>query len=241
MEAVSFGFRSASSPTRCTACAWTWPWTWATSINWDAALVPGIRAWPDPPSCALPSVSAGIVLSRQDRNDFGGQDALDQRPDHHEQHHEAEQHHDAEFDDVHDVILGELQHAEQPARLDDRGNGRRFGKAEVDDLDLVAALLVEADRRTHQGGDAVELFLAAVLIDHLAFFVLGIGAVDQHRDRDPVDASGLGNLGLGGAGNLVVVGLFALLALVAGRRPAAGLVAGQFVVDGDLAVVLGGS
>src|SRR5215216_438781 len=174
-------------------------------------------------------------------NDFGSQDALDQRADHHEQHHKAEQHHDAEFDDIHDVILGELQHAEQPARLHDRGNRRRFGKAQIDDLDLVTALLVEADRRADQGGDAVELFLAAVLIDHFAFFVLGIGAVDQYRDRDPVDPSGLGDFGLGGAGNLVIVGLFALFALVAGRRPGGvGLIAGQFVVDRHLAVVLGG-
>src|SRR5437867_3693188 len=165
MEAVSFGLRSASSPTRCTACAWTWPWTWATSISWAVPLLPA---------------------------------------------------------------------------LNDRGHGRRFGKAKIDDLDLVAALLVEADRRAHQGGDAVELFLVAVLIDHLAFFVLGIGAVDQHRDRDPVDPSGLGDLGLGGAGNLVIVGLFALLALVASGRRGAGLIARQFVVDRDLAVVLGG-
>ena len=33
METVSFGLRSASSPTRCTAWACTWPWIWATSIN----------------------------------------------------------------------------------------------------------------------------------------------------------------------------------------------------------------
>ena len=227
MEAVSFGLRSASSPTRCTAWAWTWPWTWATSISWAAALVPGISGLAGAPSaCALPSVSAGdrAVASRPD--DLGGQDALDQRADHHEQHHEAEQHHDAELDDVHDVVLGELQHAEQAGRLGDRRHGRRFGEAQVDDLDLVAALLVEADRRAHQRRDAVELLLAAVLIDHLAFFVLGVGAVDQHGDRDAVDAAALGHLGLGGAGNLVVVGLFGLLALVAGRwRRAAGLVA----------------
>ena len=177
----------------------------------------------------------------QGGNDFGSQDALDQRADHHEQHHEAEQHHDAEFDDIHDVVLGELQHAEKPGRLHDRGDLRRFGKAKIDDLDLVAALLLEADRRADQRGDAVELFLAAVLIDHFALFVLGIGAVDQHRDRDPVDPSGFGDLGLGGAGNLVIVGLFAFLALVAGCRPGgAGLVAGQFVVDRHLAVVVGG-
>src|SRR6266542_1859266 len=81
----------------------------------------------------------------QSGDDIGSQDALDQWADHHEQHHEAEQHHDAELDDVHDVILGELQHAEQAARLHNRGDSRRFGKAKVDHPDLVAALLVEAD------------------------------------------------------------------------------------------------
>src|SRR6185312_14554117 len=110
------------------------------------------------------------------------------------------------------------------------------------DLDLVAALLVEADRRTHQGGDALELVLAALLVDHLAFFVLAVGAVDQHRDRDAVDPSGFSHFGLGGVGNLVVVGFFGLLALVLGarRRPVRPLVAWQFVVNGDLAVIVGG-
>src|SRR4029077_9890247 len=49
------------------------------------------------------------------------------------------------------------------------------------------------------------------------------------------------DLGLGGAGDLVIVGLFALLALVAGlRRAVLVLVARQFVVDGDLAIAFGG-
>ena len=172
---------------------------------------------------------------------FGSQDPLDQRTDHHEQHHEAEQHHDAELDDVHHVVLGKLDHAEPSGRLGDVGDGRGFGEFEVDDLDLVAALLIEADRRAHQCGDAVELLLAALLIDHLAFFVLDVAAVDQHRDREAVDPPDLGHLGLGGAGDLVIVGLFALLALVARDRSGVPvLVARQFVVDGDLAVVAGG-
>ena len=79
------------------------------------------------------------------------------------------------------------------------------------------------------------------LIDHLALFVLGIAAVDQHRDRDAVDPPGLGHLGLGGAGNLVVVGFLGLLALVArGRGIVLVLIARQLVVDGDLAAVVGG-
>src|SRR5882757_1017401 len=177
----------------------------------------------------------------QRRDDFRGQDALDQRTDHHEQHHEAEQHHDGELDAVHNVVLGELQHAEQAGGFGDRRHARCFGEAQVDDLDLVAALLVEADRRAHQGCDAIELLLAAVLIDHLAFFAPGIAAVDQHDDRNAVDPPGLGDLGLGGARDLVVVGFFALLALVARscRVIAAALVARQLIVDGDLAVIVG--
>ena len=108
-----------------------------------------------------------------------------------------------------------MQHAEQARRLGKRRDRRRIGEFEVDDLDLVATLLVEANRRTHQRCNTVELFLAALLVDHLAFFVLGITAVDQHRDRDAVHPSGLGHLGLGGAGNLVIVGFLGLLALVA--------------------------
>ncbi len=89
-------------------------------------------------------------------------------------------------------------------------------------------------------GDAVELLLGAVVVDHLALVVLGVDAVDEDCDRDAVDPADLGHLGLGGAGDLVIVGLFGLLALVLRRHAAALLVAGELVVDGDLAVVLGG-
>src|SRR6202011_4871534 len=126
-------------------------------------------------------------------------------------------------------------------RLGDRDHERCFGEFEVHDLDLVAALLVEADRRAHQRRNAVELFLAALLINHLALVVLGIAAVDQHGDRDAVDSSGLGHFGLGGAGNLVVVGFLGFLALVARRRRVVlVLIARQFVIDGDLTAVVGG-
>ncbi len=46
----------------------------------------------------------------------------------------------------------------RPVRLRD-GIGRDLGKAQIDDLDLVAALLVEADGGAHQRRDAVDLFL----------------------------------------------------------------------------------
>ena len=174
---------------------------------------------------------------------IGAQDALDQRPYHHEHHDEAEQHHDDQLDQVHDVVLGELQHPHEAGRLVDRQCGGAFGEAQVYDLDLIAALLVEADGRAHQRGNAIELFLVARLIDQLALVVLAVDAIDQNGDRDAVDAACLGHLGLGDARNLVVVGLFALLGLVArGGRIVLALVARQFVVHRHLAVaVVGGS
>src|SRR5207237_9805382 len=91
----------------------------------------------------------------------------------------------------------------------------RFGEAQVDDLDLVAAFLVVADCRAHQRGDPVEFFLRARLIDGVALVVLGVTAVDQNRRRDAFDAAAFGNFGLGRAGNLVVDDFFGLLALIA--------------------------
>ena len=95
------------------------------------------------------------------------------------------------------------------------GLRRRLGKAQIDDLDLVAALLVEADRRADQRGDLIDLFLAARLIGDLALVVLGVAAVDQHGDRDAVDPAAFGHFGLGGLGNLVIDDFFGLLALLA--------------------------
>src|SRR5262249_37746452 len=72
----------------------------------------------------------------------------------------------------------------------------------------------------------------------LAAIVPGVAAVDQHRDRDAIDAAALGDLGLGRARNLVVDDLLGLAGLLAA---AAGIVlflrgAGQLVADGDLAL-----
>ena len=122
--------------------------------------------------------------------------------------------HHGELDRPHDVVLGQLQERHEAARLLDRRGGR-LGEAQVDDLDLVAALLVEADRGAHQRGDAVELLLGARLVGGLALFVLGVAAVDQHGGRDALDAPALGDLRLGRAGDLVVDDLLRLLALVA--------------------------
>ena len=60
--------------------------------------------------------------------------------------------------------------------------GGRLGEAQIDDLDLIAALLVEADRGAHQRGDLIDFFLAARLVGDLALVVLAVGAVDQDGD-----------------------------------------------------------
>ncbi len=48
------------------------------------------------------------------------------------------------------------------------GDRRRLGEAQVDDLDLVAAVAVEADRRAHQSGDALQFVLGARLVGELS-------------------------------------------------------------------------
>src|SRR5262249_3082811 len=110
--------------------------------------------------------------------------------------------------------------------------------------DQVAAPPAEAHGRAHQRGDAIDLILLARLVGGLALVVLAVAAVDQHRDRDAVDAAAFGHLGLGRAGNLVIddfLGLARLLALGGCRGIGVGrallllLGAGQFVVDGHLA------
>src|SRR6202034_2070959 len=133
-----------------------------------------------------------------------------------------------------------MQHRQPAGRLNDR-IGRRFGKAQVDNLDLVAAFLVEADRRAYQRRDLIELFLAARLVGHVAFVVLGVGAVDQDGDRKTIEPAALDHLRLGGLGYLVIDDLLGFAALIgwtgigAGGRALIG--AGQFVADRHLVVV----
>src|SRR3954452_1965310 len=89
-------------------------------------------------------------------------------------------------------------------------------------------------------GNSVELLFAALLIHHLAFVILGIAAVYQYSDRVAVNPAGLGNFGLGGAGNFVVVGFFGFLALIACRgRGVPVLISRQLVVDRDLSGIVG--
>ena len=196
------------------------------------AAASGRAAVAPPVAPAIAGVPAAAPASRGS----SVQDAAHQRPHHEQQHDEAEQRHHAELDAAHDVVLGELQEATASRPAPAIGVGRRFGEAQVDDLDLVAALLVEADRGAHQRGDAVELFLGARLVDGLALVVLGVDAVDQHGGRDALDAAAFGHLGLGRAGDLVVDDFLGFLlwsrCACACRRLAAGLLrAGQFVAD----------
>ncbi len=144
---------------------------------------------------------------------------------------------------MHDVVLGELQERHDALRLRHREGGH-VGKAQVHHFDLVAALLVEADGRAHQRRDAVDLVLVTRLIDRLAFVVLAVVAVDQHGDRDSVDAAALAHLGLGRARDLVVDDLLRLARLVARRgivgRPLL-LRAGQIVPDRHLSLAAVGA
>src|SRR5262249_58967761 len=112
---------------------------------------------------------------------------------------------------------------------------RLLGKAQIDDLDDVAALLVEADGGADQGGDAVELLLGARLVDRLALVVLAVDAVDQDADRDALHPAALDDFGALGPRNLVVDDLFRLLALLARRRVFLLLLAGarELVVGPD--------
>src|SRR5580704_4209018 len=166
-------------------------------------------------------------------------DAADQRA-HDDKHDDDPQYpHHQELDGAHDVVLGELKQREQPAAVVD-GERRSVGEAQVDHLDQIAAALIEADRRAHQGGDAIELFLWAFLIGDVAVLGFGVGAVDEHRDRNTTEPTAFDHLGPGGARYLVIGDLVGLLAILAGGGGVC-LAAGQLVCDRDLARRIGGA
>ena len=170
-----------------------------------------------------------------------------QRPYHHQQNHQAEQAH-------HHISMARMMSSLVNCRAASQAPGSviwrrwRLGEAQVDHLDLVAALLIEADRRAHQGGNLVDFVFGAGLIDDVALVVLAIDAVDQNRDRDAIDAAALDHFGLGDLGYLVIDDLFRLSVLVArwarfGSRArwTLGAAAGYLVADGHLIVAaLGG-
>src|SRR4051794_12544659 len=68
--------------------------------------------------------------------------------------------------------------------------GRRLlhpGEPQADDLDVIAALLVVADRATHQSGDARELLARARRPNGLAIRAGRFRAVDHHSEADTPD------------------------------------------------------
>ena len=161
--------------------------------------------------------------------------ARDQRA-HHEQHDQAgDERQHAQLDTAHEIGLGEREHRE-PARRLVHDIHRHFCKSQIDDLDLIAALLVEADGRAHQRGDAVNLLLGARLVDGLALLVLRINSVDQNGGGDTLDPAAFDHLCLRRARDFVIDDFLGLLVLVArrGRRIAATRRAWKFIADGNL-------
>ena len=130
-----------------------------------------------------------------------------------------------------------LEQRGEERRLDGWRRDRRLGKAQVHDLELVAAVLVEPDRGADERGDAVELLLRARLVGRLAAGGPGVDAVEEDRDREPLDAAALEDLGAGGARDLVVDDLLVLVRGVAGRAPAGRLGGSRkLAADADRAV-----
>ena len=146
---VSLGLLSASSPTCLIASACTFPLNLAISSNRPAPPSPRL------PSRAISARRAPAVPARRG-DPVRLDDAAHQRPHDDQYHHDREQPHHQKFDAAHDVVFGELEDGEKAAGFA-HGKRRRFGEARVDDLYLVAAALVEADRRTDQCGNAVEV------------------------------------------------------------------------------------
>ncbi len=248
METVSRGFLSASSPTFCTDWAWTWPWIWAMSIIFDVWLgfcrFGRVDAFLGEGRRCRRQALAGFAAGRQ-----CGQGAFVRRNDtthqraHHEQQHDETEHpHHQRLDQAHDVVFAEMQHGQPAGRFDDRIS-RSFGKAQIDDLDLVAALLVEADRGAHQRRDLFEVLFAARLVGDVALVVLGIGTVDQDGDREPLEPAALDYFRFCRLGDLVIDDLLGFTGLVAragvGGCGGPGLIgARQLVADRDLVVAL---
>ena len=90
------------------------------------------------------------------------------RPHHAHEHDQGEERDDPGLDQPQQVLLGRAEQRGEERRLDGRRRDRRLGKAQVHDLELVAAVLVEPDRGADERGDAVELLLRARLVGRLA-------------------------------------------------------------------------
>ena len=159
------------------------------------------------------------------------------RPHHAHEHDQGEERDHPGLDQPQQVLLGRAEQRGEERRLDGWRRDRRLGKAQVHDLELVAAVLVEPDRGADERGDAVELLLRARLVGRLAAGGPGVDAVEEDRDREPLDAAALEDLGAGGARDLVIDDLLVLVRGVAGRA-AAGRLGGsrKLAADADRAV-----
>src|SRR5690606_18071189 len=122
-----------------------------------------------------------------------------------------------------------------------RGRGLAV-EADVDDLQLVAARLVDADGGGDQGLDLLHLLFGAGRVGRFAPALGGGGvfAVDRHRDRQLPDLARLLHRRRGGVGDFVVGRLGVLGAGRTERRRVGRLSAGDVVGGGDAAVLLAG-
>ena len=81
-------------------------------------------------------------------------------------------------------------------------------KRMIDDVHMVAALLVVADRALDQGGDAAELVGLQLLPHRLAVRALAVLAIDQHGEADPLDLRLVVHQRAHGLADLVIRRLF---------------------------------
>ena len=126
--------------------------------------------------------------------------------------------HQQRADDEQDEEHGDDGDDQHLAHLDDVGASRSpggwraaagsglvdAGEVHVDELDAVAALFVVADGRAHQRGELLHLLGRARLIGARAVGGDGIGAVDQHRDRELPHLAGVAHLAARRLADLVV-------------------------------------
>ena len=113
--------------------------------------------------------------------------AADQRAQHEEDERQRSDQRGDDLDDAHQVDVAEVEHAGLGACAGRRG---RAGELHVDDFHDVAALLVEADGRAHQRGDALHLFFAARRVGRRRAVFAGRRSRHRRRPRRRAGASG---------------------------------------------------
>ena len=83
--------------------------------------------------------------------------------------------------------MSSLVKSNRPTSAGRQIGDRALGEAQIDDLDLVTALLVKANGRTNQRRDAIKLLLRALRIDQLTRIVGLVDTIDQNGDGQPLD------------------------------------------------------